>query len=65
MEVGVCLAGGGALLSGLDERISDELNMRVWVADDPMTCVARGAGIMLDNLDINRQFLVSTERTPA
>ena len=65
MEVGVCLAGGGAQLNGLDERISDELNMRVWVADDPMTCVARGAGIILDSLDINRQFLVSTERTPA
>ncbi|MFV1858247.1 MAG: rod shape-determining protein [Anaerolineales bacterium] len=65
MEVGVCLAGGGSQLSGLDERVSDELNMRVWVAEDPMTCVARGAGLILDNLDINRQFLVSTDRTPA
>jgi len=65
MEVGICLAGGGSQLRGLDKRVSDELNMRVWVADDPMTCVARGAGLILDNLEANRRHLVTTARTPA
>jgi rod shape-determining protein MreB len=48
MEVGVCLAGGGALLQGLAERLTNELRVRVWVAEDPLTCVARGAGLVLE-----------------
>jgi rod shape-determining protein MreB len=48
MEAGVCLAGGGALLKGLAERLTDELRVRVWVADDPLACVARGAGLVLE-----------------
>ena len=47
MEMGVCLAGGGSQLQGLDERLTNELRMRAWVAEDPMTCVARGAGMIL------------------
>jgi rod shape-determining protein MreB len=58
MESGVCLAGGGAQIQGLVERLSSELHMRVWVAEDPMTCVARGAGMMLEDLDANSRFLV-------
>lgn len=58
METGVCLAGGGAQIQGLVERLSSELHMRVWVAEDPMTCVARGAGMMLEDLDANSRFLV-------
>jgi rod shape-determining protein MreB len=49
MEVGICLAGGGALLQGLAERLTEELRVRVWVAEDPLTCVARGAGLVLDH----------------
>ncbi len=64
MEVGVCLAGGGSLLLGLADRLSDELRMRVWVAEDPMTCVARGAGMILEDLEVNRLFLAGLERTP-
>ncbi|MFQ5616978.1 MAG: rod shape-determining protein, partial [Anaerolineales bacterium] len=48
MEVGICLAGGGALLKGLTERLTDELKVRVWLAEDPLTCVARGAGLILE-----------------
>lgn len=48
MEVGICLAGGGALLKGLPERLTDELRVRVWVAEDPLSCVARGAGLVLE-----------------
>ena len=65
MEVGICLAGGGAQLKGMAERISEEANMRAWVAQDSMTCVARGAGMVLEELDALREVLVSTdERRP-
>jgi rod shape-determining protein MreB len=61
MEVGICLAGGGSQLKGLAERITDEANMRAWVAPDSMTCVARGAGLVLEELDKLREVLVSTD----
>ncbi|MCK4314417.1 MAG: rod shape-determining protein, partial [Anaerolineae bacterium] len=61
METGICLAGGGSLLKGLAERISEEANMRAWVAQDAMTCVARGAGKVLEELDVLREVLVSTD----
>ncbi len=62
MDMGICLAGGGALLQGLAERLSDELNLRVWVADDPLTCVVRGTGIVLDDFKNHSHFLVGLER---
>ena len=61
METGICLAGGGSLLKGMAERISEEANMRAWVAQDAMTCVARGAGKVLEELDVLREVLVSTD----
>jgi len=63
IESGVCMSGGGSQLLGLPERLSDELNLRVWVAEDPLTCVARGAGMVLEDLDRYRQLLVGLERT--
>lgn len=62
MESGICMAGGGSQLQGLPERISDELNLRVWVAEDPMTCVVRGAGLILEDLQANSRYLVGLER---
>jgi rod shape-determining protein MreB len=64
MEVGICLAGGGSQLQALAERLTNETRTRVWVAEDPMTCVARGAGIILENLEVNRRYLVGLERGP-
>jgi len=61
METGICLAGGGSELKGLAQRVSDETNMRAWVAEDCMTCVARGAGKVLEELDELREVLVSTD----
>lgn len=63
IEIGICLSGGGSQLNGLAERLTDELRLRVWVAEDPMTCVARGAGLILDDLDNLGRFLVGLERT--
>ena len=48
---GILLAGGGALLRGLDRRLEDETGMPVRVADEPLTCVATGAGESLEELD--------------
>lgn len=62
LETGVCLAGGGSQLQGLPDRLSDELHLRVWVAEDPMTCVARGAGMILEDLDTFGRYLVGLER---
>lgn len=62
MESGIAMAGGGSQLQGLVERISDETKMRAWLAEDSMTCVARGAGMVLEELDSLRKVLVGTER---
>lgn len=62
MDIGICLSGGGALLQGLADRLSDELNLRVWVAEDPLTCVVRGAGMILDDFSGLNRFLVGLER---
>jgi rod shape-determining protein MreB len=63
MEQGIALAGGGALLKGMAERLSEEAKMRVYVAEDPMTCVVRGAGKVLEELDTLRHVLTSTQRS--
>jgi rod shape-determining protein MreB len=62
MEQGIALAGGGALLKGLAERLSDETKMHVYVADDPMTCVVRGGGEVLEELDRLGHVLTTTQR---
>lgn len=62
MESGICMAGGTSQLKGLTERMSDELNIRTWLADDPMTCVARGAGRVLEDYNNLRRLLVGLER---
>ena len=62
MEHGIALAGGGALLQGLDQRLSEETRMHVYVAEDPLFCVARGAGMVLENFEVLQQTLASMQR---
>ena len=62
MEIGVCMAGGGSQLHGFTERLTEELRIRCWLADDPMTCVARGAGRVLEDYDNLKRLLVGLER---
>lgn len=48
---GIYLAGGGALLRGLDKRLTDKIGIQFHVADDPLLAVARGTGVALKNID--------------
>jgi len=61
MNRGIILAGGGALLGGLDELIHRETNMPVHIADDPLTAVARGTGLVLEDIDSLKGILVPTQ----
>jgi len=65
MEHGIMLAGGGALLHGLARRIQAETRMPVHIAEDPLSCVARGAGKMVEEFQnpVYRDILNSTQRT--
>ncbi len=57
-KTGIYLAGGGALLRGLDQRISKKTGLPVFLADDPLRAVVRGTGIALKNLDKFSNFLL-------
>lgn len=59
VDNGITLAGGGALLRGLDVVISNATGLDVSIADDPLTCVARGTSIYLDNLELWKATLES------
>ncbi|AIF67887.1 rod shape-determining protein [Terribacillus saccharophilus] len=51
IDRGIILTGGGALLHGIDQLLAEQLKVPVFVAEDPMDCVAKGTGIMLENID--------------
>ena len=61
MHSGIVLTGGGALLKGLDALLVQWLKVPVIVADDPLTAVARGTGVILENLDLHRDILLEHE----
>ena len=65
-ERGMVLTGGGALLKGMDEVLSQATEVHVRIAEDPLTCVVRGTGMLLDNTDLLREVLVpSAQREPS
>ncbi len=61
MHRGIVLSGGGALLHGLATLLQNILKIPVFVAEDPLTAVARGTGIVLDDIDYYKEVLLNTE----
>jgi rod shape-determining protein MreB len=62
LDRGIILTGGGALLRGLDKRIKQETNLPVVIADDPLTCVVRGCGTVLDNMMKYEKVVIRSRR---
>ncbi len=61
MRRGVYLVGGGALIKGLDILLAETLKLPVTIADDPLTAIARGAGIILEDIERYRSVLLESE----
>lgn len=61
VETGICLAGGGSLLRGIDKVIAQATGLPVRIADDPLTCVARGTSVYLENLEALKEHMESDE----
>lgn len=57
-EKGIVLCGGGSLLRGIDARISEEAGVPATITEDPLTAVARGTGVILEDLDHLRDILI-------
>jgi len=58
MHNGIILCGGGALIRGIDKALADELKIPIHIAEDPLTCVARGTGIVLENVELYKEALI-------
>ena len=59
VDVGAVVVGGGALLPGIDKAIQSQLGIHTRIGDDPLTAVARGTGVFLENLDVYSAALAS------
>ncbi len=62
LDRGIILSGGGSLLRGLDQRLRDETNLPINVVEDPLTCVVRGTGKVLENLPDYMKMLMGGRR---
>jgi len=62
MKRGIVLSGGGALITGFADLLRKELELPIHVAPDPLTCVVRGTGIILEDIDIYKDILIENEQ---
>ncbi|MCI0532466.1 MAG: rod shape-determining protein, partial [candidate division Zixibacteria bacterium] len=62
LDKGIIMTGGGALLRGLDARLREESSLPVNLADDPLTCVVRGTGKVLENMAYFSKFVIKSKR---
>lgn len=61
MKRGIHIAGGGALIGGIDTVLEEELGIPVYIAPEPLTAVARGTGIILENINAYREIVITDE----
>ncbi|MEK7200558.1 MAG: rod shape-determining protein [Patescibacteria group bacterium] len=61
MHRGIYLAGGGALIKGFAQILEEEIKIPVYMADDPLTCVVRGTGIILEKMEKFKDILIADE----
>lgn len=61
MHRGLILSGGGALIRGLDTLLQNTLKIPIYIAEDPLTAVARGTGVILDDFDDYKEVLLNTD----
>lgn len=61
LEQGLTLTGGGALLRGIDQMIYASTGIRVTISEDPLRCVVKGTGMILENIDYNKELLMDPE----
>ena len=62
LDRGIVLTGGGALLKNLDERMREDTSLPIHIAEDPLTCVVRGCGIILDDFERYEKVLLKQRR---
>jgi rod shape-determining protein MreB len=62
MDRGIIMAGGGSLLRGLDQLVSEQTGMPVHLAEEPLLCVAYGTGRVLENINILRRVLIQPKK---
>ena len=61
MHRGLVLSGGGAMIRGLDVLLKNTLKIPIYIAEDPLTAVARGTGVLLDDFDTDKEVLLNTD----
>jgi rod shape-determining protein MreB len=62
LDKGIVVTGGGALLKGLDRRLREETNLAINIAEDPLTCVVRGTGKVLEDMSHFSKVLIKSRR---
>jgi rod shape-determining protein MreB len=62
LDKGIVVTGGGALIKGLDKRLREETNLPINIAEDPLTCVVRGTGVVLEDMSQFSKVLIKSRR---